>query len=239
VALPIEGPVLGVWAHPDDETYLSAGLMAAAVDAGMRVIDVTATRGEGGTPDPETYPPETMAAVREAEMAECLRILGVTEHLFLDLIDVDMDTPLSESGAAAVHQLMAEIQPMTVLTFGPDGMTGHVAHQQVSRWAADAFAVHAPPGARLFYATTTPEWAAEWVPRLERFDLYRPGTPPLTPRADLGIDYVLDAAAVEQKMAALAAHESQVAGLLEVFGDGLADAFGAEQFALAATKEYP
>ena len=45
------GTVLGVWAHPDDEAYLAGGLMAAAVDAGARVVCVTATRGERGTPD--------------------------------------------------------------------------------------------------------------------------------------------------------------------------------------------
>jgi LmbE family N-acetylglucosaminyl deacetylase len=27
------GTILGVWAHPDDEAYLSAGTMAGAVDA--------------------------------------------------------------------------------------------------------------------------------------------------------------------------------------------------------------
>jgi len=44
------GTVMGVWAHPDDETYLAAGLFAHAVDLGSRVVDVTATRGEGGSP---------------------------------------------------------------------------------------------------------------------------------------------------------------------------------------------
>jgi len=41
------GTVLGIWAHPDDEAFLSAGLMAAARDAGQRVVCVTATLGEG------------------------------------------------------------------------------------------------------------------------------------------------------------------------------------------------
>jgi hypothetical protein len=30
------GTVLGVWAHPDDEAYLSAGIMGALRDAGHR-----------------------------------------------------------------------------------------------------------------------------------------------------------------------------------------------------------
>jgi LmbE family N-acetylglucosaminyl deacetylase len=41
--------VLGVWAHPDDEAYLSAGLMAGAWAAGNRVVAITATLGEQGT----------------------------------------------------------------------------------------------------------------------------------------------------------------------------------------------
>ena len=50
------GTVLGVWAHPDDETWLSAGLMARAVDQGRRVVCVTATRGEAGFPADDTRP---------------------------------------------------------------------------------------------------------------------------------------------------------------------------------------
>jgi LmbE family N-acetylglucosaminyl deacetylase len=42
------GTILGIWAHPDDEAYLSGGLMALATDAGSRVVCATATRGELG-----------------------------------------------------------------------------------------------------------------------------------------------------------------------------------------------
>ncbi|MGH3589327.1 MAG: PIG-L deacetylase family protein, partial [Pseudonocardia sp.] len=44
------GTILGVWAHPDDETYLCGGLMARAARSGDRVVCVTATRGEQGSP---------------------------------------------------------------------------------------------------------------------------------------------------------------------------------------------
>ena len=42
------GTLLGIWAHPDDETLLTAGLMAACRDSGQRVVCVSATRGERG-----------------------------------------------------------------------------------------------------------------------------------------------------------------------------------------------
>ena len=141
------GTILGVWAHPDDETYLSAGLMAAAVDAGSRVVCITATRGEGGSMDEEQWPPESMGQVREQELIKSLAAIGVTEHHWLDLPDIDMDTSLPEAGAPMVREIMEQVQPDTVLTFGPDGMTGHRAHMSVSRWATDAFADVAPSDA--------------------------------------------------------------------------------------------
>ena len=55
------GTLLGIWAHPDDEAFLSAGLMAAARDAGHRVVCVTATLGERGTDDqPPDVEPEAL-----------------------------------------------------------------------------------------------------------------------------------------------------------------------------------
>ena len=81
------GTILGIWAHPDDEAYLSGGLMAMARDNGQRVVCVTATRGELGTPDPVAWPPDRLAAERTREMARCLAVLGVREHHWLGYRD--------------------------------------------------------------------------------------------------------------------------------------------------------
>lgn len=232
------GSVLGVWAHPDDETYLSAGLMAQAVRDGDRVVCITATRGEGGSMDEERWPSDTMAEVREAELMRCLGILGVREHIWLDLPDVDMDTPLPESGYERVLAVMTELQPRTVLTFGPDGMTGHHAHMSASAWATRAFQASAPAGASLYYATNTQEWADEFVPIYNRFDVFRPGTPPVTPRDQLGIDFPLPPDILELKLQAIEAHESQVGGMVEAFGEDIfRRAMKDEYYALAATKD--
>jgi len=99
------GTILGVWAHPDDDIFLSAGLMATAVRAAQRVVDVTATRGEGGSMDEERWPPDSMGEVRTKELLRSLEILGVQEHRFLEgPIDVDMESHLDEAGAAQVRQ---------------------------------------------------------------------------------------------------------------------------------------
>jgi len=232
------GTVLGVWAHPDDDIYLSSGVMAAAAAAGERVVDVTATRGEGGSMDEKRWPPEHMGEVRTAELHRSLEILGVKEHRFLQgCLDVDMQTPLDEVGRAQVLDIVRDIQPDTVLTFGPDGMTGHVGHMSVSRWATESFREAAPSGARLFYATNSPEWVEEWVPKLAPFNIFLPGSPPQTPRDDIALLLDLDDELRDLKLQAISAHESQVEGLLEVFGgEGFKRAFAQESFRLAEGK---
>jgi LmbE family N-acetylglucosaminyl deacetylase len=229
------GTILGVWAHPDDETYLMAGLMAQGVREGHRVVCVTATRGEGGSTDEARWPSATMAAVREAELMRCLEILGVSEHLWLDLPDIDMDTALPAEGYDRVRAVVQDVQPDTLLTFGPDGMTGHEAHKSISAWATRALGEVGRPGARVHYATNTPEWAAEFVPLYNRFDVFRPGTPPVTPRSELSIELVLLPEILELKIQAIAAHESQVGAMVEAFGpDIFRRAMKAEYFRLGA-----
>jgi LmbE family N-acetylglucosaminyl deacetylase len=229
------GTILGVWAHPDDETYLAAGLMADAVRRGDRVVCITATRGEGGSLDEERWPPETMGAVREAELMRCFDLLGVTEHHWLDLVDVDMETPLADEGYEKVRAIMAEVRPDTVLTFGPDGMTGHAGHASVCDWATRAAAEAGAPGTAVHYATATPEWADEFVPIYNRFDVFRPGTPPVTPVEDLSINLILPPDLLELKLAAIQEHESQVWAMVEAFGeDFFRRAMNVETFRLGA-----
>lgn len=231
------GTVLLVWAHPDDDIYTSAGVMAASAAAGDRVVDVTATRGEGGSMDEERWPPSTMGQVRTAELLRSLQILGVGEHRFLDgPVDVDMQAHLDESGAGQVQAIMAEVDPDTVVTFGPDGMTGHQGHKDVSRWATDAFESIAKPGARLLYATQTPEWTAEWLPKLEQFNIFLPGSPPETPIEELALHFILPGDLRDLKFQAISAHESQVEGLIEVFGRDLLQPLGEENFRLGGVK---
>ena len=76
-------PCSACGAHPDDEAYMSAGVMATAIRAGQRVTVATATRGELGTDDPVRTPPQQLARLREHELAASLAALGVAEHRWL------------------------------------------------------------------------------------------------------------------------------------------------------------
>jgi LmbE family N-acetylglucosaminyl deacetylase len=231
------GTIVGVWAHPDDEAFLASGVMADAVRKGDRVVCITATRGELGSWDEERWPSESMGEVREAELEESLAILGITEHHWLDYPDGGCaDVPLEEA-AGRVAAIVEEVRPESVLTFGPEGMTGHPDHEAVSAWATEGFRRAAGPGARLFYATKTPGYVERLVPMLGGPQVFAPGTPPVTPREELGIDFELPGDVLDLKLEALAAHRSQVEGLLAVFGEELfREDASAEWFVLAEIK---
>ncbi|MFC4554101.1 PIG-L family deacetylase [Georgenia faecalis] len=83
--------LLGVFAHPDDETIGAGALLALAARGGHDVSVVTCTRGERG----EVVAPElaalrgdgpALAARREQELDAALVALGVDRHLFLDQV---------------------------------------------------------------------------------------------------------------------------------------------------------
>ena len=107
----------------------------------------------------------------------------------------------------------------------------------MSAWTGEAFAAAAPPKARLFHATQTPEWAETFVPVMNRFNVFmEPGTPPVTPREQLAIDYALPPDILELKLRAIEAHVSQVEGMMEAFGRNyFRDAMQEEYFRLIAT----
>lgn len=215
------GTILCLWAHPDDETYLSGGLLAEASRAGRRCVCVVATRGEAGTPDPDAWPPERLAALRTIEMENALAALGDVELVWLDYPDGGCAAVPDDEATDKLAAIISEVGPDTILTFGPDAMTGHSDHAAVCAWATAAFERAARPGARLLYATVSDDWANEYVSVLEPFNVYEPGYPIPTARDDIVLTFELSDELMEAKMEAVRAHSSQSASLFDVLGEDL------------------
>ena len=226
------GTILGVWAHPDDETYLCGGLMARAVRDGDRVVCVTATRGELGSTDPERWPAGPgLAAIRTAELERSLACLGVSDHMWLDYPDGGCADVDADAAVARLRAVVSAVRPQTVLTFGPDGMTGHPDHQAVSRWA---LAAAAGSGAQVHFATNTPEWLDTYRGRLDAAGAFMGAEPPSTPRDRLSIHLRLEGELLEMKYAAITAQTSQVEPMVALFGeDEMRAALAEEAFRLA------
>jgi LmbE family N-acetylglucosaminyl deacetylase len=230
------GTILGVWAHPDDEAYLSGGLMALARDNGSRVVCVTATRGELGTADPARWPPDRLAAQRTLELARSLEILGVTEHHWLGYRDGQCATVDPDDAVARLCEVVELVGADTVVTFGPDGFTGHPDHQQVGRWTAAAFDRAAPSGSRLLQVAAGDRRTKRWNALNQRLGVFAAGYPKTVPDDRLTVDLHLDRDTAARKVRALAAQTTQTAGLIEHLGLPCYTEWVSEESFLARSK---
>lgn len=230
--LPALGTVLGVWAHPDDEAFLAAGLTARLTDAGVPVTVVTATRGEVGTDDP-AWSPERLGRRRALEMRASMAVVGVTDHRWLGHVDGSLAEVGDEIGVAQVAAVVDEVRPDTVVTFGPEGMTGHPDHITVSRWATRA-AEQADHPVRVLCATTSADFTRRWADLIAStgaFEGYATGLPLATPAEEVALEVVLDEDERDRKLTALTVQASQIAPLVTAIGEPtLRDWWGIETF---------
>jgi LmbE family N-acetylglucosaminyl deacetylase len=211
------GSILSVWAHPDDETYLAAGVMATARDLGQRVVCATATAGEHGIPDPDTWTPARLGRVRCWEAAAAMAVLGVSEHNILGLPDGGLASH-RDRGVAWVEQLLDDVAPDTILTFGPDGITFHPDHIAVHHWVIEAWG-RRRRSARLLYATTTREHLDRFGDAYEQWGVYMTDQRPTGVAGDeLALQLHLDGALLDRKLTALRAMATQTTDLLAAVG---------------------
>ena len=149
--------LLGVFAHPDDETFCAGGTFARYAGQGAEIMVVSATRGQAGQiRDAAAGTRRTIAAVREAELRLACERLGITKVRCLDHVD----GTLADAGFPALVDEMAEVigefRPDVVITFGPDGGYGHPDHVTISAVTTAACQRAAGPGHRPGRTVTRP-----------------------------------------------------------------------------------
>jgi len=187
--------LLAVFAHPDDESFAVGGTLAKYAAEGVRVVIISATRGEAGIRGTKAA---EAARIRELELRQAAAELGVSEVRFLGYRDGTLPDVDSREAVARLVALLRELRPQVVVTFGPDGISGHPDHVTVSRWVTDAFDAlegpHAPR--RLYYIAPSPA---------TQQSCGAPDPPPLPPDA-VGVDVE---AYLTAKKRAMQAHASQ------------------------------
>jgi LmbE family N-acetylglucosaminyl deacetylase len=129
-----------VLAHPDDESMGTGGILARYAAEGVDTYLVCATRGERGWRGLEAdYPGETeFGQIREKELLESARILGLKRVDFLDYIDGDLDKADHGKVVSKVVALIREVKPQVVVSFGHDGGYGHPDHIAICQFATAA-----------------------------------------------------------------------------------------------------
>jgi LmbE family N-acetylglucosaminyl deacetylase len=156
--------LLAVFAHPDDESFLAGGTIARHAADGWDVRLITLTRGEAGRRGPYVdLSQQEFGALREAELRAACAALGVLDLHVLGFPDKGVGLHEAEA-LDTVTEVIARWQPALVLTFGPDGISGHTDHVAVSRIVTAAverivMQVSQYPfaaGPRLYYVARSP-----------------------------------------------------------------------------------
>ncbi len=234
--------MLLVHAHPDDETLWTGGVIARYATEGVDVALVTCTLGEQGEIIlPELAGlgaghADQLGGYRLGELRAACTALGVSEQRFLGglgrwrdsgmvvepggraSLPVDLHPrafaggPLTEQVSELV-EVLDELRPQVVVTYGPDGGYGHPDHvraHQVTMAAAE----QVPAVARVFWAVQPRSAVEAGIAALHGM-AGLPFTPPepdgLPAVADEEVTTVLDVGAqVQTTMRAIRAHGTQV-----------------------------
>lgn len=142
--------LMGVFAHPDDETLGFGGALARYSEEGVDIHVVTATRGEAGRyGDGTDHPgPEALGEIREGELLEACEVLGVGEVDLLGYPDGGLASVDPVEARGTLVRILRRSRPQVVVTFGPDGAYGHPDHIAISQLATAATVAAADPGWR-------------------------------------------------------------------------------------------
>jgi len=210
-----EVTLLAIYAHPDDETYLAGGLMAAVARAGGRVVHVTATLGELGTSEPDRWPPASMARRRKQEMDRALGQLGVSETVSLGHPDGACSQVEVETATEQLARTIEEIRPDLMVGFGPDGVTGHSDHVAVAQWLALA-TIATGNSTPLMTSAVSSIWPADIERKMRDAGAFMPGY--RKPIGDDPVQLDLDDNLLARKLAALDAYASQTTSLRAFLG---------------------
>ncbi len=138
----IKETMIMVVAHPDDETTIGPVLAKYAKDHDVYLI--IATDGSYGVTDHAGIPEgEDLVGIRNIEAACSCEALGIHPPIHLGLIDglgfyargnfYEQMSMMKEK----LNEHFQRLKPSIVLTFGPDGDTGHHDHRLVGNMTAE------------------------------------------------------------------------------------------------------
>ena len=152
-------------------------------------------------------------------MTASLAAVGVDEHHWLGHPDGGCADVAVEPAVDRLVSIIDRVRPDTIVTFGPDGMTGHPDHRAVSAWTTAAWQAQCSR-ARLWYATLLPSFHAQWGELNDEVGLFADvDGPPCTADEEAALIVRCEGRILDAKMAALRAHHSQTAPLVALAGE--------------------
>lgn len=239
--LPYTGyRMLLVHAHPDDETINNGATMAMYRDLGANVTLVTCTRGEEGEvlvpglTHLASSATDQLGTHRISELADAMKELGIEDFRFLgaDAIrfrdsgmmgtepnnrpDVFWQADLDEAARLLVD-VIQEVRPHVLITYDEIGGYGHPDHIQAHRVAMRATELADKWKVPKIYWNAIPKSViAQGIEEMKKlgssfFGAESAGDLPFA-KDDAAVTAMIDGSAyVDRKMAAMKAHETQIA----------------------------
>lgn len=164
--------ILLITAHPDDEAFLAGGLAYVNTRRGGTTSLICATHGEQGTSHlnrPVT--PTQLKTIRRRELINCCHLKGIWNILLLHYPDGRLKQHLADF-RKRVEAFIKTLRPDVLVTFGPDGITGHEDHITCWRVGRRVAREHKLPLFMFTVAPTLRKPMARWVERRRAFGKY-------------------------------------------------------------------
>jgi len=138
--------ILGIFAHPDDETFCAGGTLAKHAASGAETMVVSFTRGEAGQiRDANVASRRTLGEVRVAELRNACKCLGVQHVECLDFGDGKVKDHDPLPLIAKTVETIRSFRPDVVITFGEDGAYGHPDHIAACKITTEACLLSGDP----------------------------------------------------------------------------------------------
>lgn len=195
--------VVAVFAHPDDERIVGP-LLARYAREGHDVHLVLATDGRLGVREHAGVPAgDSLATVRAGEARCAAAELGIHPPILLGLEDAGLASFASLTRLREdLRRVFRELEPDVVLSFGPDGGTGHPDHRLVGAVVSEVVQGGGAGVPRaLFYASLPAERMADAPPASPRIATI--------PREHLPVAVPFEAMDLEAARRSFACHATQ------------------------------
>ena len=194
------GPVLALFAHPDDTEFVCGGALARWAEAGRQLVYAFCTDGSKGSSDP-TMTGGRLVVQRQEEQRAAARALGCDEVVFLPYEDAMLEPTLALR--RDFTRVIRRYKPEIVVCFDPevhyfgDWYIQHPDHRASGEAALAAIF----PSAR--DRLTFPELLAEGLEPHNVAEVYLASTNKPNRWIDIG-------GVIDRKIAAMQLHASQV-----------------------------
>jgi LmbE family N-acetylglucosaminyl deacetylase len=237
---PRTGPVLGIFAHPDDAEICAGGVLAKWAAAGRNVHLLILTNGDRGSQDPSRDRAE-LATTRFRETEEAAELLGLASVRVGSIPDSELEN--SKEVREGVVRRIREIRAETVVTCDPTAVFfdipaadmkpartvyNHSDHRVAGAIALDA--VFPGAGNPHFF----PEHLAEGLTVVDVYDVWLGWSDEPNHAEEIPGD------AFDAKVAALGRHASQIDEGIRVWDDWMRDEakLAGERVGLSLAEEF-